>query len=148
MITPPEAARLEAVLRRESRSLLQYVRESFPWVRHGKDEALSEVQRIIGEDRDALGSLSAFMARQRHPVISLGAYPMRFTSMNFVSLEYLVPQLLQEGRKAVADLERDAGSLHGEAREEIERLLDLKRKHLGQLEALLAAQARPAALVS
>jgi hypothetical protein len=64
---------------------------------------------------------------------------MAFTSLGFVSLDYLLPRLVEYQRRAIATLERDVATLKdAEARGVVQRILDLKRDHLKQLETLVA----------
>ena len=60
--------------------------------------------------------------------------------MNFVSLDYLLPRLAADGRRAIAALERDRAALaDAEAKAAGPQFLDLKRRHLKTLEALATA---------
>ena len=140
MIAAPDAARLETIIRREGRSLLQYQSEAFPRPTWSDDPTPGKLRELAREERDAVGSLVRFLARRRHTVPYLGAFPMAFTTMNFVSLDFVLPRLAEDGRRAVADLERDRAALtDAEARAEVDKLLELKRRHLKALEALATA---------
>jgi hypothetical protein len=141
----PDADLLEAAVRREGRSLLQYVSEAYPWTTSAGDTTPDQVRQLAHEERDALAVLTRFLARRRHAVPYLGAFPMAFTTMNFVSLDYLVPRLAADGRRAIDALERDRAALtDAEAKAELDRFLDLKRRHLKALEALATAPAAAA----
>lgn len=145
MIATPDAALLEAIIRREGRSLLQYQSEAFPWPKTSGDPTPEKVRQLAREERDAVGSLVRFLSRRRHTVPYLGAFPMAFTTMNFVSLDFVLPRLAEDGRRAVADLERDRAALtDAEARAEVDRFLEMKRRHLKALEALATAPAAAA----
>jgi hypothetical protein len=145
VIDPKDAALLETIVRREGRSLLQYVAEAFPWTKSPGDPLVDQVRDLARQERDAVAALTKFLARRRHTVPYLGSFPMRFTTMNFVSLDYLVPRLVEDGRQAIAALERDRAALtDADGRAEADRLLDLKRRHLKALEALKAAPAAAA----
>ncbi len=136
---------LQRVLRRQGRSLLQYVREAFPWARAGADKALAELLDVIEEDRQALAELGRFLARRRVPLPYIGSFPADFTTVNFVALDYLLPRLLEEQRREVGALEADlAAAADADARAELTRLLDSKRRHLGVLGRLEAATRQPA----
>jgi hypothetical protein len=140
-----DCALLEALVRREGRSLLQYVSAAFPWPKAPGDPTPDRVRDLAREERDALASLTKFLTRRRHVVPYLGAFPMAFTTMNFVSLDYLLPRLADDGRRSVAALERDRAALaDGDARAELDQFLDLKRRHLKTLEALATAPAAAA----
>lgn len=132
--------RLQEVLRRESRSFLQYVRDSFPWTAPEAKEGLAQLQTLIEEERCAIAAFAKFLARQRIPVPYLGAYPVAFTTLNFVAFDHLLPILLDSERRGIADLENDRASFtDAECKREIQKLLDMKRQHLKTLEALAAA---------
>ena len=145
MIPAPDAARLEAAVRREGRSLLQYVSEAYPWTKTAGDTTPDKVRDLAREERDALGALTKFLARRRHTVPYLGAFPMAFTTMNFVSLDYLLPRLAESGRQSITALEKDRAALSdADARAEVDRFLEMKRRHLKALEALATAPAAAA----
>ncbi len=138
-------ALLQRVLRREGLALLQYVREAFPWTRAGEDKALAELRDVIEEDRQALADLGRFLTRRRVPLPYIGSYPAEFTTVNFTSLDYLLPRLVEEQRREVGTLEAEVpAATDPEARAQLVRLLDLKRRHLGVLERLAAENRQPA----
>jgi hypothetical protein len=137
-----DAAVLEAAIRREGRSLLQYLSEAYPWTRSAGDPTPDTVRALAAEERDALAVLTKFLARRRHAVPYLGAFPMGFTTMNFVSLDYLLPRLVEDGRRSIEALQRDRAALaDAEMKTQLEGFLDLKRRHLKTLEALAMAPA-------
>jgi len=140
-----DAALLETVIRREGRSLLQYVSEAHPWTRSAGDPTPEKVRTLAREERDALAGLTKFLARRRHLVPYLGAFPMAFTTLNFVSLDYLLPRLAEDSRRAIDALQRDRAALaDAEARAELDKLLEVKRRHHKALEALSTAPAAAA----
>ena len=145
MIEAPTQAVLQDVLRREGLSLLQYIRDAFPWTTVEEQEAWSLLRRAVDEDTQGLTELAQFLARRRVPLPYIGMFPVDFTSINFVSLDFVAPLLLNEQRREVAALEADLARLgDAEARAELQRLLDLKRRHLTVLEGLVAAPTEPA----
>lgn len=142
MISAQDAAVLEGILRQEGRSLLQYVSEAFPWIALGTDETLTKLQQLTREERDTVTVLGRFLARQRRTVPFLGAFPMTFFSMNFVSLDYLLPRLVETERQALDLLQRDRSALaDAGAVAEVDRILTQKRQHLHILEALTVTPA-------
>jgi hypothetical protein len=140
VIAAHDAALLETVIRREGRSLLQYLSEAYPWTRTAGDPTPDKVRALAREERDALAGLTKLLARRRHVVPYLGAFPMAFTTMNFVSLDYLLPRLVEDSRRALDALQRDRAALtDAEGRAELDKLLELKRRHHKALEALATA---------
>jgi len=136
---------LQAVLRRESLSLLQYIRDAFPWTAVGEEEAWARLRQVVGEDGQAVAELGRFLAGRRIPLPYIGQFPVDFTSINFVALDWIVQRLAEAQRQEVAALEADvARAADPEARAALGRLLDVKRRHLPVLEGLAAAHPEPA----
>ena len=140
MLDAGTQTRLQQLLRRASRSFLQYVGDSFPWTTLEEKDALAQLQAIVEEERAATARLAKFMERHRVPIPHLGPYPVAFTTLNFVSLDHLLPLLVDSERGAIAVLEGDlAGFTSAECRQEVQKILDMKRQHLKTLEALALA---------
>jgi hypothetical protein len=140
-------ALVQDVIRREGRSFLQYVREAYPWVTPREHELLAKLRELTDEERDGAAALSDFLRRHREMPGYLGAYPMGFTRMNFVSLDRLLPLLVEEQRRGVARLDQNlAGLQDGEAKGELKGVLERKRRHLKVLEELSATETTPSTL--
>jgi hypothetical protein len=141
MIDARTQAVLQNLLRRETLSLLQYVGEAFPWAAPGEEAALDRLRKLVAEDRESTAALGRFLTRLRRMPPYLGTYPTSYTSLGFVSLDFLLPRLAEEQRGSVAELERDLAVITDpEARAELERMLAMKRRHLATLEELTAAR--------
>jgi hypothetical protein len=133
---------LQDILRRESRSALSYVAEAYPWTNSAGEKSLTDLQTLIAAEREAVACLGRFLVRHCVPLPYLPSYPAGFTTINFLALDFLLPRLIEEERRSIADLERDLAALMDPAaRAEVEKLLDLKRRHLPQLEELASPQA-------
>jgi hypothetical protein len=135
---------LPEVLRRECRSYLQYIRESFPWAK-GKDEALrAKVLALADEENLALGNLARAMLKQHITLPYLGAFTPSFTTSNFLAVSYVVPRLAAVQRQTIAELERDLPHMQDpELRQQFEAYRDLKRAHLQEFENLTGAAKTP-----
>jgi hypothetical protein len=143
----PTYALLETILRRENRSLLQYIRDSFPWTPLSEQDVLKHVHRMADEQKLTVGALTQFLARKRHTVAHLGSYPSAFTTINYASLDYVMRCLLVEERKALAQLEKDRAAISDEeAGVLVESILTRKRQDLKQLEEMAAAHPPTAVL--
>jgi hypothetical protein len=142
VIDPQTEALLQAIVRRESRSLLLYVGAAFPWTTARGGPALDRLRQLIHEEADAVAALGRYLVRRRVTPPAPGAFPTAFTSYNFVALDYLLPRLAEAQRSAVAALEQDAAALRDPpARAEVKALLEVKRRTLAGLEALAAPAA-------
>src|SRR5580658_8170813 len=143
VIDPQTVDRLHAIVRRETLSLLMYVGQAFPWTTVKQLGNLAELKRIIDEEKAAIASLGLYLARRRAPVPWLGSYPSDFTTVNFLSLDYILPRLVDFERSSLAQLEKDLPAIHDtDARQQMAKLLQMKREHLRELELL--AMPRPA----
>jgi hypothetical protein len=121
---------IERQIRRDGRSLLQYVGESFPYTPTSGEQALAQVNALAREEQEAIARLVRFLHRQHVSPPVLGSFPSVYTNINFVSLVHLLPGLLQEQQAAVAELERSLASLpEGEARRVLWEYLEMKRRH-------------------
>ena len=121
MIDPQSQAILKDVVRRESRSLLSYIGDAYPWATAADEIALGRLRAAVASSKEAIGELGAYLARRRVTMPFLGSYPMSFTSFNFVALAYLLPQLEKSEAGLTAALEADVVQLSGEAREQAEK---------------------------
>jgi len=125
---------IERQIRRDGRSLLQYVCESFPYTPISGEHALAQVNTLGREEQEAVARLVRFLHRQHVSPPILGSFPSQFTNINFVSLDHLLPGLLREQQAAVAELEHGLASLpDGEARHVLWEYLEMKRRHLQTL---------------
>jgi hypothetical protein len=128
---------VQGVVRRGSRSLLQYVGEASPWSGAEDRDTLDRLRQLIREDQEALTALVRFLGRRRVPPPYLGAYPEHFTTLNFVSLDRLLPLLVVHERQEVAALEGDVAAVSdAETAAALRDLLGRKRGHLAALEEL------------
>ena len=141
MIDPHSQTLLQDILRRESRSVLMYVAEAYPWTNSTRTKTWTALQQLIAAEREAVSSLGRFLVRERIPLPFLPSYPTHFTTINFLALDFLLPRLIEHERQSITELESDLAALKDPiARAEEEKLLALKRKHLPELEQLASEQ--------
>jgi hypothetical protein len=142
MIEAATELALQMLMRGLSRSLLHYVSEAYPFTTD-KDQALVPIlSRQLREDQDAAARIGRLLLQERHRLPALGTYPMSFTTINFTSLTYLLPYLIDEDERFVADVERTLRSLpehvHANVRPLLHEILELKRRHVQELRGLVA----------
>jgi hypothetical protein len=139
-------ALLQDIVRRTGRSMLQYVGEAYPWASEDEQLLLAKLRGIVDDEERTTEELARFLRRRRVPLPYLGAYPEQFSSINYVSLDYLLPKLLDYQRKAIAALERDLGQVHDpEIKAKLENLLGVNRRHLEALEQLTSPNTKAGA---
>ena len=146
MIDAQTYGRLQDIIRREGRSLLQYAIESFPWTTTGADGRPAALQQLAQDESEAAAELARLLVRHRLSPPYLGAYPVSFTSFNYLAIDRLVPLLADYQRRGIDQLEADLRELTDEeARAAVRHLLDVKTANLKKLEALRSPGAEPAA---
>lgn len=130
---------LQEILRRESLSLMHYASEAYPWATPAEREVLAKLNKMIAAEQKVVQGLARLLTRRHLPMPYVGAYP-DFTGLNYVSLDHLLPLLIEHEKKGIAQLERDLTCLYDvEVREQVQAILELKKDDLGQLEKLKAA---------
>jgi hypothetical protein len=136
-LEPQTQAILQDIVRRESRSLLCYIGDAFPWTTAAQTAALGVLQQAVKEEAAAVTALGRYLVRRHVQPPPLGAYPSGFTSHNFVALSYLVPRLVEEEKRTTAALEQDLARMTDVGvRGAVEGLLAVKKKNLTTLAGL------------
>jgi hypothetical protein len=122
-------------------SLLQYASESFPWSADPAHAAVLRVREMAGAEKAEVIRLTRYLQKKRISQPPRASYPSHFTTINFCSLDYLLPKLIAEHESQVAELE---SKLRLTEDEEIGKFaqayLDMKRDHLQALRGLAAAK--------
>jgi len=128
---------LQEVFRRESRSLLRYLTESFPWTTPERQAAVTLLQTWSLQEQEILAGIARYLQRHQVELPYLGAFPMDFTTINFIGLDYAVPRIIEAEKRDLADLQRDLNNLaDGTARDLVEALIAVKEQHLKELQEL------------
>ena len=125
---------LHGLIRKEARSLLQYLSDAYPWA-PAQDHARRD--RILARsrrEREAIGTLVRYCVRHQLGYPALGSYPEKFMDLNFLSRDSLMPMLLAEQKKRIAELEWSLLTTPEAARDLVRGLIDVKRKTLAELE--------------
>jgi hypothetical protein len=142
VIDPQSQALLQDIVRRESRSVLLYVHDAYPWTTTAEEGAMATLRRLIADEAATVVALGRFLVRRRLPLPLLASYPTSFTTINFLALDFLLPRLADAERRSLAELEQDLKAIaDADARAEVEKLAAVKRRNLATLEELAAAHA-------
>jgi hypothetical protein len=136
---------LQGIVRSESRSLLSYIGDAFPWTTSVQTPALATLKGAVKDEAAAVSALGRFLVRARLNPPFLGAYPISFTSCNFVALDYLLPRLIDEERRSIVALRSDLDAIgDAGAKLAVEGLLEVKMRNFAVLEGLTTRQPVPA----
>ena len=137
--TPPSL--LHGLIRKEAHSLLQYLSDAYPWTAAQDHARRDRILARSRRERDAIGTLVRYCVRHGLGYPAIGSYPERFMDLNFVSLDSLMPTLLAEQKKRIAELEWSLLTVPEPARDLIRGLVDVKRQTLAELEGAAAPTA-------
>ena len=87
------------------RSLPMYVTEAVPWTHYGDEKATAAVEDIVAS-HNAIVVRLADEIQNRYGVVDPGDYPAEYTDLHFLSLDYLLLEI-------VAALDRDMQLIQG-----------------------------------
>jgi hypothetical protein len=137
-------AKMESVLRdivrREGRSLLQYVEEAYPWAGPDETAPLAQLRKLVADECEMIGRLIDLLARRCHSYPYLGSYPNWFTTINFISFDHLLPMLVDCEARSLGELECAIPEITDtEALGVVQELVDMKRRHLDLLKKMASA---------
>jgi hypothetical protein len=94
-----------------ARSLLQYAGEAWPWSSAADGLELRAMVRRLGQvQQQSVRDLANLLDGEGHAV-DFGVYPDEYTSLHYVSLRYLIEQLVASERSLVADCQKLARDL-------------------------------------
>jgi len=143
-------ADLNEILRRRFNSLAGYVLYSEPYVTDGDREAVETLKTIAAEEEGFSVELGKLIEGQGG-IPEVGTYDEVVADLSYLSMPYLLRQVVKDKR---AKVERDekrlaAGVSLPQVRKVLERLTEMDRRHLEELERVNRAYsektAKPAA---
>lgn len=133
--------RLNLLLIRLLRSLLQYTAECWPWAsvdESGEQQAIAD----MGQSQLVYVHRLVDLLVERGWPIDFGTYPTEFTDLHYVGLDFLLGELIADEDKLIAELQRGQSELAGghAAESLIAAVLESERGHAARLRELSAAR--------
>lgn len=129
---------LNRMLAVQCRSLPMYLSYAPPWTGAGDERASATLSNIVSLRRRMAQRIAETIdARRGRP--EPGDFPMEFTDTQFLSLEFLVGELIHYQKQDIAALEQCVRELADDpdARALAEEALGAERSHLEALEGLV-----------
>ncbi|MCA9100770.1 MAG: hypothetical protein KDA63_06465 [Planctomycetales bacterium] len=141
-MTQAAANTLNRLLLIEYRSLPMFVAETSPWRGPGAEKAAETIENITLDQREYTARLVQ-MIQQLGDRPEFGSYPIAFTDMQMLSVDYLLIELVQRQRRIVPAVEACVAALETgtAARALAEEILGSEKAHLEALEELVAPAA-------
>ncbi len=132
---------LNRIVTRETYSLLQYLNDAWPWTGPRERQTLEQLQKLAEEDKQETRRFAMLLTRRRM-VPTGGWFPEEFSETHYLALDHLLPRLVRHQRWTITESEKDlSGATEPDIIEAGLRLLDMKRRHLIELERLTAEYA-------
>jgi hypothetical protein len=127
--------RLVAIL---SRSLPMYLSDARPWTQSADDQAAQTLKRIVDDQRRDINRLAELIL-DRYGRVDTGHWPMEYTDLNLLSLDYLLRELARQQQQTIAQIEGCVALLSQDrpARELAEEILGSEKAHLEALQELV-----------
>ncbi len=143
MSNPETLRQLNRLLTIEFRSLPMYLHDADPWASSSEDVTSDTLANIIADQMQMSQRIAGYI-QELDEAPTPGEFPMEFTDLHFLSLDYLRNELLRHQQIAISELEECVAALADDrdARQLAEEALGMERAHL---EALEQAAAQPAA---
>ena len=107
MALPTDLEILNRVLRELSSCFLQYAGDCWPWASSGTDgnKLQSVVQHCVERQRQSIERIAEYLAA-RQSRVEYGHFSTDFTDLHYVSLQFLLKQLVTSQAKLVESLDR------------------------------------------
>lgn len=131
---------LNRLLALHSRSLPTYLASARPWVAENEQEAIT-VLRHIAESQVSIVERLGTLIVEEGGVPAIGEFPMMFTDMHDLSMDYILPQLIEWIESDIKTIRDCVGQLNGApaAKAIAEEALGAAQAHLDSLHELQQA---------
>jgi bacterioferritin (cytochrome b1) len=129
---------LNRLMANQCYSLVNYLSDATPWTHPGNEE-LTEATRSIVADHEHYSQRLAHAIEDRGGSPNAGSYPMTFSSLNDLALDYLLAKLIQNQQHAIETNERCVAELEedSQAQSLASEVLGSERAHLDILKEFL-----------
>lgn len=121
-----------------ARSLPAYLADAKPWRQYGEDDAVPVLSAIVADQEEMVDRLADHIM-DLGGTVDRGAFPMQFTDMHDLSLDYGLARMLEQQADDVLMIEAEVKRLAAApvSRELAEETLGMAKGHLDNLSDLV-----------
>ena len=132
---------LNMLVQMHCRSLPMYLSDATPWSASQHSAGQELLQSIVADQGEIVDQLASLI-QGRDAIVERGAFPIAFTDLNDLSLDYVMREVAERQTRQVAALERATELLadDDEALKLGQRALGVGRAHLDSLNDYVRAQ--------
>lgn len=138
MRTLDRAATLNRLLQIHYRSLPMYLASAKPWVPRGHEKAAETLELVVADEKRMIEKITEALL-DLGADIELGEFPMVYTDMHDLSVDYVLKELVESQRQDVAAIEDCVADLAGDPL--AQEALGAAKGHLESLEEAVAETA-------
>lgn len=137
MPTPETLILLNDLLVSIHRGLLQYAAEAWPWTDAHAGDVREQIILAAEKQRESVRDLAVYLDRHGHAV-AWGQFPVAFTSLHFVSLEFLKDRIVSGQQKIIDKCRRVAEAVAEDARAAklVDSLIQVETARLRSLQSV------------
>jgi len=88
-----------------NRSLPKYISYARPWPEAGTEEAWKTIELIVADQLRTIERLGE-MLDARSFNVAAGEYPMSYTGLNDLSIEYLTERMIEQQKRDISSIEQ------------------------------------------
>lgn len=138
MPTLDRTATLNRLLQIHYRSLPMYLASARPWVAPGHEKAAEALDLVVADEKRMVEKISHELYAAQAD-IDLGEFPMTYTDLHDLSIDFLLKEVVESQRHDVAAIEDCVVALRGEPL--AQEALGAAKGHLESLEEAIAETA-------
>ena len=139
MAAPSSNQALNRLVIEIGRSLLQYLGEAWPWTDESNAPVREKIDELVGRQSEQVGLLCAMLSERNWP-IDFGTYPTEYTDLQFLSLDFLLKQTLQNAERLDDVIAGIASSASQDDAAILNEVLASQREIVAELRELAAAK--------
>lgn len=124
------------------RSFLQYVGECWPWTQVDANAERDKINDLVARQQTQIARLVELLVQRDGGAIDFGSYPTEYTDLHYVSLDYLLAQLIENEQLVVAEIDasRRSATDDSEAAELLDQIHSAEQANLKELQDLAASR--------